>query len=118
MIIYQKVTFDAAHRLFGYDGNCGNLHGHTWKVEIWLEGEPDDQGMVMDYREIKGYFKTEFDHTTILNQEDPYTDFIEPHTELVGNPTAENLAGIIREDLKAVKVRVWESGENYAESVK
>lgn len=118
MIIYQKATFDAAHRLLDYDGNCGNLHGHTWTVEVWIEGVPDDSGMVFDYRSIKGYFKEKFDHLCILNEKDPLKAVIHPHTVILGNPTAENLAFIIRSDLGAVKVRVWESKENYAESVK
>ena len=117
MIIYQKVEFDAAHRLLGYDGNCSNLHGHTWEVEIWLEGDQlDSCGMLQDYRAIKAYFKVKFDHTCILNEKDPLKAIIRPCTGLPCNPTAENLATIIKSDLSACKVRVWESKANYAEA--
>lgn len=116
MKIYQKIEFDAAHRLFGYSGNCSNLHGHTWKVELWLDGETDSCGMVLDYRAIKAYFKGKFDHTCLLNEKDPLKSIIQPCTGLPCNPTAENLAAIIKDDLKACKVRVWESRANYAEA--
>ena len=34
-----EETFDAAHALRGYEGPCENLHGHTWKVQVFLEGD-------------------------------------------------------------------------------
>ena len=39
--IYKEVEFDASHRLLHYVGKCHNLHGHRWKVEVWIEGGPD-----------------------------------------------------------------------------
>jgi len=64
MKIAQNVSFDAAHRLLGYDGNCNNLHGHTWNVTIELESDRalDKCDMFVDYRVIKQYFKDYYDH--------------------------------------------------------
>lgn len=121
MLIHQKTEFDAAHRLFNYPGNCSNIHGHTWTVEVWIEGELTDLSMVRDYREIKGYFKDEFDHKLLLWKMDPLVELLEGRTKikkLDAIPTAEHLAAVIRGDLGAEKVRIWESKDNYAEALK
>ena len=54
-----KVTrheeFEAAHLLPNYDGPCGNLHGHSYKIELTLEGPQNEDyyGMVMDFNDLK-----------------------------------------------------------------
>jgi 6-pyruvoyltetrahydropterin/6-carboxytetrahydropterin synthase len=56
MEIYREFTFDAAHRLQGLPGNhrCGNLHGHTFTVVVYLEGIiNEERGWVIDYGEVK-----------------------------------------------------------------
>lgn len=123
MQIYQKMEFDAAHRLYGYDGNCSNLHGHRWMLEIWLKGDNlDSCGMLVDYRDIKGTIKEMFDHNTILNINDPLYTLLTTNSYKVygmnGNPTAENLAKeVFRKfnELGVVKVRIHESADNFAE---
>ena len=131
MILTQKITFDAAHRLLGYDGNCKNLHGHTWTVEIEIESnrEMDKCGMLLDYRTIKNYFKETWDHRTILNMDDPLVELLNVMnlkvTIMSGNPTAENLAKKILADMALladlssyndhVSVTVHESADNSAE---
>ena len=121
MRIYQRAEFDAAHRLPGYPGNCSNIHGHTWRVEVWIEDDPDpESGMVVDYRAIKSYFKAEFDHRLILWKADPLVERLDGLTALKlmnGPPTAENLALRILDDLQAEKVRVHESKDNSAEAI-
>ena len=105
MILTQKITFDAAHRLLGYDGNCRNLHGHTWTVEIEIESnrKMDKCGMLLDYRTIKNYFKDTWDHRTILNMDDPLVELLNVMnlkvTIMASNPTAENLASKILADI-------------------
>jgi len=37
--IYKEVHIDTSHRLLHYIGKCANLHGHRWKIEVWIEGE-------------------------------------------------------------------------------
>lgn len=126
----QKVTFDAAHRLYGYHGNCSNLHGHTWSVDIEIESdrELDSCGMFIDYRTIKNYFKEYYDHKTILNMDDPLVDILKANnidmTIMNGNPTAENLARKILMDFILIgnldhndycTVIVHESTDNSAE---
>jgi 6-pyruvoyltetrahydropterin/6-carboxytetrahydropterin synthase len=85
----KEFTFDAAHRLDNHEGNCKNLHGHTYKLHVGVygpiinePGAPDD-GMVLDFAELKSIVKTEIidklDHQ-FINEILPF------------RPTAENMA--------------------------
>ena len=100
--LYYKGTFDAAHFLPNYDGDCSRMHGHTWKVEIWLEGCVNSQnGMVLDFRYMQRVLD-DYDHA-LLN-------------EIVSPPTAENIATRLKRELPlAYRIRVWESDHSYAE---
>ena len=86
--------FEAAHRLPDYEGKCCRLHGHNWKVEAIVRGtELDELGMLVDFKAIKNALKgvlDRFDHR-FLNELEPFAAGI--------NPTAENLARIIFEEL-------------------
>ena len=47
-------TFDAAHALRNYEGPCENLHGHTWKVQLFLKGTRlNNIGLMLDFKNIK-----------------------------------------------------------------
>jgi 6-pyruvoyltetrahydropterin/6-carboxytetrahydropterin synthase len=86
MEIWKEFTFDAAHVLPNVpEGHkCRRLHGHTYRVRIYVSGEPDDRvGWVMDFGDIKAAFEP------ILDRLDHYylNDI-----EGLGNPTAEVLA--------------------------
>jgi len=103
--------FDAAHALPGYPGECRELHGHTWDVEVTVAGSHlDDVGIVYDFKDLKkdlGAVLDAYDHA--------YLNDVEPFDTI--NPTAENLARIIFEALHDVvdarvnllSVSVWES---------
>jgi 6-pyruvoyltetrahydropterin/6-carboxytetrahydropterin synthase len=103
--------FDAAHALHGYPGECRNLHGHTWDVEVVVRGtQLDEVGIVYDFKTLKT------DLAAVLEPLDHgYLNDVPPFdTE---NPTAENLSRYIYERLSAtvgsavevVEVSVWES---------
>lgn len=106
-----KDHFDAAHRLYEYPGQCANLHGHTWDVEVTIASKQlDDIGIVYDFKDIKRDLHTvldSFDHTYI-NEHAPFDEL---------SPTAENLARIVCERLTPTlpdhvaieEVAVWES---------
>ena len=106
MQIYLKRKFAAAHYLPDHPGKCINLHGHTWKVEVWMEGDVDHlTGMVVDFGEVKEQIDF-LDHTS-LNESLPL-GFLPP--------TAENLVKYFLHYIpKAYRVRVWESENAYAE---
>jgi 6-pyruvoyltetrahydropterin/6-carboxytetrahydropterin synthase len=127
--IYKEVQIDTSHRLLYYKGKCANLHGHRWKVEVWMEGEPNPATQILiDYSLIKQVID-KYDHQIILNRDDPMVPRIEefhPVISTLGDPTSELIAGIIRDDLHAIcqkmgikatvsKIRVWESPTSCAE---
>ncbi len=71
-----------AHALYGYDGPCKNIHGHTYKLSVTLKGKtisksghPKD-GMVMDFSDFKKIVTSNvieiFDHSLVLNQHSPH----------------------------------------------
>jgi 6-pyruvoyltetrahydropterin/6-carboxytetrahydropterin synthase len=107
-----EVGFAAAHQLRGYKGNCENLHGHNWRVQINLTSERlNEIDIVMDFRDLKKVARevvAPLDHV-FLNDVFPFTE---------KNPTSENIAKWIFDSLKkkiyngAVRVAavtVWES---------
>jgi len=110
---YLTVTehFDAAHALIGYDGECKNLHGHTWDIDVEVCGtELDVVGIVYDFKDLKENLKEilkQFDHK-YLNEVPPFDGF---------NATAENLARVIYRQIaemlpagiEVVEVACWES---------
>ena len=100
----------SAHKLENYDGPCKNLHGHTWKVEVFVASDKlDDIGMVADFKDLKMRLKKVLDPLdhVYLNELPVFKDI---------NPTTENLARhVYREFAKLAlsftlkRVRVWES---------
>jgi 6-pyruvoyltetrahydropterin/6-carboxytetrahydropterin synthase len=107
-----KDHFDAAHYLYDYPGECRNLHGHTWDIEVSVEStQLCELGMVYDFALLKKDLKA-----VLARYDHKYLNEIEPFDNI--SPTAENLARIIFEELSAVitqegvfvtEVAVWES---------
>ena len=58
--VTRHVEFEMAHLLPSYPGGCGNLHGHTYKIEVTLEGVPDQSqfGFVMDFKKLDAIIKS------------------------------------------------------------
>ena len=90
-----KVTLDfaAAHQLRDYPGECSQLHGHNWKLEVEIEANAlDDMGMGLDFKVIKEHARAvtdRLDHQH-LNELEPFVTV---------NPTAENIAAYIYREL-------------------
>ena len=53
MRVVKRFKFDAAHKLVYYVGDCSRLHGHTWFLDVEVEGPVDSGGFVMDFVELK-----------------------------------------------------------------
>lgn len=117
---FVDTSFSAAHQLRNYEGSCGELHGHTWKVRVEVETERLDQiGMTIDFKDLKEKADSvigRFDHRC-LNQIGPFEK---------ENPTAENIARyvyvemkeVLPDEIDIVEVTVWESanyGVKYSE---
>ncbi|MCQ2279257.1 MAG: 6-carboxytetrahydropterin synthase [Bacteroidales bacterium] len=103
----KQFTFEMAHCLTGYDGPCQNLHGHSYRLEVTVEGEPErdknsaKQGMVIDFRELKNIVNevivSKFDHSVVLSDAvaEEVRDALQRHFDKVWifafQPTTENL---------------------------
>ena len=98
---------DCAHFLPGHQ-KCGPLHGHTYTVDVIIEGEKK-HGMILDFADFKSVVKevlSEYDHRSL-------NDFIE-------YPSVENICEMIAEKITArlpygFTIRVWEGHGKYAE---
>ena len=103
--VIKRLEISAAHRLsLEYDSKCSNLHGHNWIVTVYLRSETLNQnGMIMDFTEIKRRIQDKLDHKVIND----VVDF---------NPTAENMAKFICDELApyCYRVEVEESENNKA----
>lgn len=105
-----ELHFDAAHRIVESGGRCERLHGHTWKVEVFIQGkELDERGLVIDFAELK-----EIASRQVRELDHQYLNEVLPGM----NPTTENIARYLFQklqgemDLERVKVsrvRVWEA---------
>lgn len=85
--ITKLFTFEAGHALYGYDGKCKNIHGHSYKLSVTVIGTPikDSQnvknGMVIDFGDLKKIVQKEiidvFDHAIVFNKNTPHKKLAE-----------------------------------------
>ncbi|MEN8186691.1 MAG: 6-carboxytetrahydropterin synthase [Bacteroidota bacterium] len=138
--ITKHFDFESAHALYGYDGKCKNIHGHSYHLYVTVIGEPIEDpenpknGMVMDFGDLKRIVKKEivdvFDHSVILNEKSPHIDLaktIEDYShrvELVSyQPTSENMLFDFAERIKPHlpekvslhSLKLYETANSYAE---
>lgn len=106
-----KGHFDAAHHLYGYPGECRNLHGHTWDVEVTVAGtELDEIGIVYDFKTLKGDLGRvlgDYDHV-LINEVEPF-DRISPTAENLARVICERLQQVVDPRVRVTEVVVWES---------
>lgn len=111
------TQFAAAHRLENFYGKCEALHGHNWKVEVFLAGERLDRaGLLLDFGVVKAKAREvleEIDHK-YLNELSAFKE---------QNPSSENLARYLfqrlsdtlnRDGVIVRRVNVWESDTSCA----
>ncbi len=120
-ILEVEDFFSSAHNLRDYGGKCENLHGHNWKVRVYVSGEKlDNSGMLLDFKILKKELRRITDYL-----DHKYLNEIEPFDKI--NPSSENIAKFIFEKLQEAlsrynvaveKVTVYESegtGASYEE---
>jgi 6-pyruvoyltetrahydropterin/6-carboxytetrahydropterin synthase len=142
--ITVRHNVEMAHRLWLQpDSKCHQLHGHSWWVEVEIEGPVDETGMIIDFATVKervrGYLDGYFDHHTCLNRDDPLAtqrglydpDGVAlgygPYSLLPGltivdfDPTVENMAAWWGQSIQKTfgynykcTVKVWEAATNAA----
>lgn len=115
--ITKQFTFETGHALYGYDGKCKNVHGHSYKLSVTVIGKPITDtsnvkfGMVIDFGDLKKIVKEEivdvFDHATVFNQNTPHIELANElktrghHVILVDyQPTSENMVIDFAEKIK------------------
>ena len=111
-MLKTHVHFAAAHRLRGYQGDCEQVHGHNYKVEVEVRATGlDELGMGIDFRAIRVAAREvvgELDHR-FLNEVPPFAEV---------NPTAEHIAQFVfdrmarridREHVRIHAIIVWET---------
>lgn len=106
--ITKQFTFETGHALYGYDGKCKNVHGHSYKLSVTVIGSPITDtndvklGMVIDFGDLKKIVEEEvvdpFDHATVFNKNTPHVELAKEltdrgHSVILANyqPTSENM---------------------------
>jgi 6-pyruvoyltetrahydropterin/6-carboxytetrahydropterin synthase len=137
--VTKRFHFEMAHTLYGYDGLCRNIHGHTYNLEITLSGEPLNKpgdpkdGMIIDFSILKEIVRqnvtSKLDHALMVNHLVP-SDQIEHLRQSTDRliivpfqPTTENIvayiAAIIQQhlptDVKLHSVRLYETLTSFAD---
>ena len=126
-----------AHALYGYDGLCKNIHGHSYRLWVTLRGpvldEPghEKDGMVLDFgllkRLVKPHIIDKYDHSFVLNANSSHANIdlsaFEKVYLLPYQPTSENLVNdfvsIIKnqlpDNIELYKVVLSETANSFAE---
>lgn len=140
MKVTKEVTFDSAHMLSNYKGKCQNLHGHTYKLQVSVEGpiaaEGDEEYMVTDFNNLKHVIDNViecFDHAIIFSDDHlrgeaenallKWADTYGMNYIILPNAksTSEYIASYIKTQIesayptKRVYVKVWETPTSFAE---
>lgn len=138
--ITKQFNFETGHALYGYDGKCKNVHGHSYKLSVTVVGKPITDtnnvkyGMVIDFSDLKKIVKEEivdiFDHATVFNQNTPHIELANElknrghHVILVDyQPTSENMVidfaakikARLPESINLFSLRLQETETSYAE---
>ena len=106
--ITKEFSFETGHALYGYDGKCRNVHGHSYKLSVTVIGKPISTpgevklGMVIDFGDLKKIVNEEiidpFDHATVFNKNTPHIELAQEletrgHKIILADyqPTCENM---------------------------
>lgn len=140
MKVTKEVTFDSAHMLSNYSGKCRNLHGHTYKLQVTVEGptaaEGNEEGMVTDFNNLKRVIDSViecFDHAIIFSDdllrgeaENALLEWAQTYDMSYiiltdAKSTSECIALYIKAQIesayptKRISVKVWETPTSFAE---
>ena len=138
--ITKQFNFETGHALYGYDGKCRNVHGHSYKLSVTVIGSPITDtsnvklGMVIDFGDLKKIVKEEivdqFDHATVFNKNTPHLELAKElmtrdHKVILADyqPTSENMvidfAAKIKvrlsENIQLFSLRLQETDTSFAE---
>jgi 6-pyruvoyltetrahydropterin/6-carboxytetrahydropterin synthase len=138
--ITKQFEFETGHALYGYDGKCRNVHGHSYKLSVTVIGTPIEDknnvkyGMVIDFTDLKKIVKEQivdaFDHATVFNKNTPHIELAhelqtrghsvilvdyQPTSEMMLVDFAAKIKGKLPEEIKLHSLRLQETATSYAE---
>ena len=138
--ITKQFNFETGHALYGYDGKCKNVHGHSYKLSVTVIGQPiaDSSqvkyGMVIDFSDLKKIVKEEivdvFDHATVFNQNTPHIELAkelkerdhhvilvdyQPTSEMMVIDFADKIKKRLPKNIALFSLRLQETETSFAE---
>jgi len=138
--ITKQFSFETGHALYGYDGKCKNVHGHSYRLDVTVIGKPITDntnvkfGMVIDFSDLKKIVKEEivnvFDHATVFNRNTPHVELAkelekrghnvmlvdyQPTSEMMVIDFAQKIKLRLPENIKLHSLKLQETASSYAE---
>ena len=138
--VTKQFKFETGHALYGYDGLCKNVHGHSYKLDVTVIGAPIDDpdqvknGMVIDFGDLKAIVNREivdpFDHATVLNINSPHKELADtmenrghkiirvpyqPTSEMMILDFAEKISSALPNHVKLHRLILRETETSFAE---
>ena len=138
--ITKQFSFETGHALYGYDGKCKNVHGHSYKLNVTVIGTPISDtsnvkyGMVIDFGDLKKIVKEEivevFDHATVFNKNTPHVELAkelenrghnvllvdyQPTSEMMVIDFAQKIQQRLPNDIKLHSLKLQETATSFAE---
>lgn len=138
--ITKQFSFETGHALYGYDGKCKNVHGHSYKLSVTVVGTPISDssnvkfGMVIDFSDLKAIVKDEivdvFDHATVFNKNTPHVELAkelkdrghsvllvdyQPTSEMMVIDFAEKIKKHLPETIQLHSLKLQETDTSFAE---
>ncbi len=138
--ITKQFSFETGHALYGYDGKCRNVHGHSYKLSVTVIGSPISDtsnvkfGMVIDFGDLKKIVKEEivnvFDHATVFNKNTPHIELAkeledrghnvllvdyQPTSEMMIIDFAKKIKSRLSNNIKLHSLKLRETESSFAE---
>jgi 6-pyruvoyltetrahydropterin/6-carboxytetrahydropterin synthase len=138
--ITKQFSFETGHALYGYDGKCKNVHGHSYRLDVTVIGMPISDntnvkfGMVIDFSDLKKIVKEEivnvFDHATVFNKNTPHVELAkelqdrghnvllvdyQPTSEMMVIDFAKKITKRLPKDIKLHSLKLQETATSFAE---
>lgn len=136
MRLTKEFNFEMAHALTDYDGKCRNIHGHSYRLFVTVEGKPitlpssPKQGMVVDFGDLRKIVNETvvepLDHAFVIAANSPFNiPQLPPNKTVVTDfqPTCENMLTYFAQLLQPrmpqgvvlYSLRLYETATSYAE---
>jgi 6-pyruvoyltetrahydropterin/6-carboxytetrahydropterin synthase len=138
--ITKQFNFETGHALYGYDGKCKNVHGHSYKLSVTVIGSPISDanhvkfGMVIDFSDLKKIVKEQivdvFDHATVFNKNTPHLELAmelrnrgheiilvdyQPTSENMVIDFAQKIRKLLPQYIELFSLRLQETESSFAE---